>query len=156
VCVQDVFETETAWVFNAKGSGFTQWGAGMELTLDLDAPLPTGVDLSSFRLIRFWAKVNSATTGAIRLMLIDAQTTPTARGGTCTGETGACENYFGHPLVTLSLEWQQFVVPFTMLKQATWSSQMFPAPDLTQVFGFRFQAGKTSFDYSIDNVELVP
>jgi hypothetical protein len=98
--------------------------------------------------------VNSATTGAVRLKMVDQQTTPIARGGTCTTMNGKCDNNFGVPLTTISLEWQQFTVPFAMFKQESWSSEMFGAPQTTNVIGFQFQVGKTEFDYSVDDFEL--
>jgi hypothetical protein len=156
VCVQDTRNGAPTYVFNAKGSGFTAWGAGMGFNMQIMAePTPPGnVNLSAYTGVKFWAKVNAATTGVVRLKVVDAQTTPIARGGTCTGANGKCDNTFGQPLSTISTEWQQFTVPFAMMKQETWASEMFTAVQTTNVIGFQFQVGKTTFDYSVDDFEL--
>ena len=155
VCVQDTLNGAPTYVFNAKGMGFTAWGAGMGFNMQIMGDNPPGnVDLSMYTGVKFWAKVNAATTGVVRLKLVDAQTTPIARGGTCTGMMGKCDNTFGYPLSMISTDWQQFTVPFASMKQETWASEMFSAPQTSKVIGFQFQVGKNPFDYSVDNFEL--
>jgi hypothetical protein len=154
VCVQDA-DPARSYVFNAKGGPFNLWGAGMGFNMQIMGTMPPGnVNLTAYKGVKFWAKVNSATTGSVRLKLKDVQTTPTADGGTCTGTGGACNNNFGFVLSTISTTWAQFTVPFTDMKQESWSSEMFPAPQVDKVIGFQFQVGKTMFDYSVDNFEL--
>jgi hypothetical protein len=157
VCVQDA-DPARGYVFNAKGGPFTLWGAGMGFNLQIPpagaTTPPTSVDLTAYKGVKFWAKVNVATTGSVRLKLKDVQTTPSADGGTCTGANGICNNNFGFVLSTISTSWAQFTVPFTDLKQESWSSEMFAAPQIDKVLGFQFQVGKTTFDYSVDNFEL--
>jgi hypothetical protein len=127
---------------------------GFNLQIMTEPTPPGNVDLSAFKGVRFWAKVNAATTGAVRIKMVDVQTTPVARGGSCDATLGACDNNFGTPLMTINTNWQQFTVPFDMMKQETWSSQMFPAAQSSKVIGFQFQVGKTVFDYSVDDFEL--
>jgi hypothetical protein len=154
VCVQDA-DTARSYVFNAKGGPFNLWGAGMGFNMQIMGDLPpASVDLTAYKGVKFWAKVNAATTGSVRLKLKDVQTTPTADGGTCTGANGICNNNFGFVLSTISTSWAQFTVPFTDLKQESWSSEMFATPQIDKVIGFQFQVGKTAFDYSVDNFEL--
>jgi hypothetical protein len=153
VCVQDADATRN-YVFNAKGGPFALWGAGMGFNLQIQ-PEPTPpltVDLTGYKGIRFWAKVGSASTGSVRVKMVDSQTTPVAQGGTCM--TG-CSNNFGFILTTISLDWQQFTVNFDQMTQESWSSMKFDAPEITKVIGFQFQVGKTTFDYSVDDFELI-
>jgi hypothetical protein len=150
-CKQGVRDGKSTWVFNLAGLGFTVWGAGMQAKL---GNVPGHADLSAFTGVRFWAKLNSATTGVIRFVLADVQTTHEDDDGACTGANGNCGNHFGYSLTTISTDWQQFSVPFTMLKQETWSSEMFAAPQTDRVMALRFQVGKTVFDYSVDDIEL--
>jgi hypothetical protein len=155
VCKQDMRNGAPTYVFNTVGMGFTAWGAGMGFNMKIMGDLPPGnADLSKYTGVKFWAKVNSATTGVVRLKLVDQQVTPAARGGTCTGANGKCDNTFGFPLSTISVDWQQFTVPFAMMKQETWASEMFAAPQTTNVIGFQFQVGKNPFDFSVDDFEL--
>lgn len=156
VCVQDMRNGAPTWVFNAKGMGFTAWGAGMGFNMKImTEPTPPGnVDLSQYTGVKFWAKVNSATTGQVRLKVVDQQTTPIARGGTCTGNNGKCDNTFGFPLATINTDWQEFTVPFSSMKQETWASEMFTAVQTSNVIGFQFQVGKTAFDFSVDDFRL--
>jgi hypothetical protein len=88
------------------------------------------------------------------VILVDQQTAPIAIGGICGGANGKCGNHFGFLLNTISLDWQEFTVPFSALRQENWSSEMFAAPQLTNALGLRFQVGKTAFDFSVDDVEL--
>lgn len=157
VCVTDADATRSH-VFNAKGGPFSVWGAGMGFNMKIapEGTPPGVVDLSAYKGIRFYAKVNNATTGTVRVKMVDAQTTPPDGGGTCMAAAGACHNNFGFVLTTISQEWQQFTVDFAQMTQETWSSQKFTAAQSSQVIGFQFQVGKTSFDYSVDDFELVP
>jgi hypothetical protein len=152
-CVQDA---NGSWVFNATGSGFALWGAGMGFNLKIaPEPTPPGLaDLSKFTGIKFSIKVNKAETGPVRVKMVDAQTTPVARGGTCDAALGACDNNFGLQLMnTTPGTWVDFTIPFSDLKQETWSSQMFTTgPQISKVIGFQFQVKQnTMFDYSVDN-----
>ena len=155
-CIQDA-DPARSWVFNAKGGPFSVWGAGMGFNMQImAAPTPpVAVDLTTYKGIRFYAKVGATTTGPVRVKVVDAQTTPTARGGTCTGTMGACDNNFGYVLTTISADWQQFSVTWDQMKQETWASQKFTAAEVSKVLGFQFQVGKTSFDYSVDDFELI-
>jgi hypothetical protein len=154
VCVSDMRAGAPSWVFNAKGGNFTMWGAGMGFNMKIMEP-PGNVDLSAYKGVRFWAKVNDPVTSTVRLKLVDAQSTPPERGGTCSGANGACDNSFGFVLSTISLDWQQFSVDFSQMTQESWSSEKFTAAQTTNVIGFQFQIGKVAtFDYSIDDFEL--
>jgi hypothetical protein len=157
VCIQDATDTvNSSYVFNAKGGGFTLWGAGMGFNLKI-APegTPPGLaDLSKFTGIKFSIKVATPETGNVRVKMVDAQTTPVARGGTCDAALGACDNNFGQELAnTTPGTWVDFQIPFASLKQETWSSQMFTTgPQITSVIGFQFQVkNNRTFDYSVDN-----
>jgi hypothetical protein len=155
-CIEDTVNGVMTHVFNAKGMGFTAWGAGMGFNFKLMAdPTPPGnVDISMYKGVRFWAKANSTTTGSVRLKLVDQQVTPIARGGTCTGNEGRCDNTFGYPLA-VSTDWQPFTVPFDQMMQESWASQKFMTPQLTNVIGFQFQVGANrAFDYSVDDFTL--
>jgi hypothetical protein len=158
VCTQDAADAiNSTYVFNAKGSGFATWGAGMGFNLKIMTdPAPPGlVDISKFTGIKFSIKVNTAETGRVRVKLVDAQTTPVARGGTCDAALGACDNNFGKELMGITVgTWIDFSIPFADLRQETWSSQMFTTgPQTTKAIGFQFQVKQnTNFDYSVDNV----
>lgn len=157
VCTQDAADaTNPTYVFNAKGSGFATWGCGMGFNFKIMTdPTPPGtVDLSKFAGIKFSIKVNSAETGTVRVKLVDAQTTPVARGGTCDSALGACDNNFGYILSNTTVgTWVDFTIPWSDLKQETWSSQMFTTgPQISKAIGFQFQVKQnTNFDYSVDN-----
>lgn len=153
-CVEQDRDGESSWVFNARGSGFNVWGAGMILLLNPEAP--DGVDLSSYSALRFWAKVDSATSPKLRLALATEQTNALDFDGTCDPALGACGNHFGYNLTVAVGEWRQYTVWFDQLRQETWSSQMFPAAAFYAATGIVFQVGTGDFDYSIDDVELVP
>lgn len=161
VCIQDPQDaTNPSYVFNAKGSGFATWGAGMGFNLKIppsgapEGTQPGLADISTFTGIKFSIKVNSAETGTVRVKMVDAQSTPPDRGGTCDKALGACDNNFGMVLMGTTVgTWVDFTIPFADLRQETWSSQMFTTgPQTTAVIGFQFQVKQnTNFDYSVDN-----
>lgn len=165
-CIQDAADpVNSTYVFNAKGSGFTLWGAGMGFNLKIppngspEGTNPGIVDISKFTGIKFSIKVNTAETGPVRVKLVDAQTTPVARGGTCDPALGKCDNNFGMVLMGTTVgTWVDFQIPFADLKQESWTSQMFTTgPQTSQAIGFQFQVGKgTNFDYSVDNFAFYP
>jgi hypothetical protein len=138
--------------------GFQVWGAGMGFNMNspADTTLPPGsVDLSAYKGIRLWAKVNNATSAPVRMKMLDKPTTANTRGGTCDGFAGKCDDNFGFVLAGIGTAWTYYDVPFTTLKQEGWGAAIATGPNLAEVIGFQFQVKQNiAFDYAVDGVEL--
>lgn len=110
---------------------------------------PKGVyDASKFGGISFFAKKGPGTTSRVRIKLPDLNTDPD--GGVC----GACSNDFGMQL-TLTEEWQKFIVPFSALRQESgWGNPRPRALESASVYAIQFQVndkGK-AFDVWVDDL----
>jgi endoglucanase len=105
-------------------------------------------DASKYGGITFFAKRTANSTGAVRLHLADVSTAP--EGGVCS----ECFNDFGSDL-SLTEEWQRFVIPFSDMKQLdNWGSPRRPHIDSSKIFGLQWQIQLqgAAFDFVIDNV----
>jgi len=150
------------YVGNAKGGGFKAWGAGMGFNFvsPID-PLaaPGSTDLSAFKGVSFWIKANTATTGTVEIKLVDKQSTPAVRGGTCVAgmpmATSVCDDVHTAKAVP-SAEWTLVTRRWIDFQQGGWGMRPFPAPDLAGVIGIQFQVSTVpAFDYSVDDVTLL-
>jgi hypothetical protein len=135
------------------GSGFGVWGAGMGFDLNNpgDGEGGAGIkgqyDGSAFQGIAFWAKGSVPMRFKVQL----AGTVPTTAGGTCTGDPDLeCQDSHGKS-IPLSENWQQYVIPFTDLKQEGWGTKV--GWDATTLVGIQFQVAKSlDFDVWIDDI----
>lgn len=119
--------------------------AGMGLNfLDPKGPY----DASKYQGISFWAKKNPGSTANVRLKVPDGATDPD--GKICS----ACFNDFGFDL-TLTDEWQHYVIPFRVMKQIKgWGSPHTDGIDKSKIYGMQFQVNEkgAAFDVVIDEI----
>jgi hypothetical protein len=133
------------------GQGFTDWGAvlaaGMAYTTKEES-----VDLSSFKGLRFWARVGEQNSSGIRVQFQDAQTHP--EGGQCTdadGGSGACYNGFGTAL-PVSTEWKLFELNFSRMAQRDFG-HLADALDSAHIYDVEFSFEPNSvFDLWVDDL----
>ncbi len=92
------------------GSGFTDWGAQMNVSLNDGAPY----DASAATGLRFWMKGNAA---HVTVSMETTATLPTTAGGTCDASAQSCYNAFYFPIAPDAEAWQQYDVPFAALRQ---------------------------------------
>ena len=127
------------------GMGFTTWGGGMGFDLHNDGIVKQAYSVAGLTGIAFWAK-GSPTTIRFKVLLLG--TVPVAETGECTK---VCGDSHG-AILSLTAEWQQFVIPFSSLKQQNWGT---PAPwDPATVLSMQFQAGIGSLDFWVDDIGL--
>jgi hypothetical protein len=139
-----------------KGSGFTDWGAGMGTDLGLVMEMmKQAVDLSAYSGIAFWARTVSGTP-LVRVALKDSNTAP--EGGVCdeslvSGE-GACNDDWGKQ-INLTPDWQPYTLMFSELRQAGWGAA-YDAFEQSAVYSIQWQVGPNlEFDLCIDDLVLV-
>lgn len=105
-------------------------------------------DASKYKGISFFAKKGPGTASHVRVKLPDKNTDP--EGGVC----GACSNDFGMRL-TLTEEWQRFIVPFSALRQESgWGNPRPRTVESEAVFALQFQVNEKGrpFDVWIDDL----
>lgn len=105
-------------------------------------------DASKYQGISFFAKKGPSTTSKLRIKFPDKNTDPD--GGVC----GACSNDFGMPL-TLSEEWQKFIVPFSALRQESgWGNPRPRSVESEAIFAVQFQVNEKGkpFDVWLDDL----
>jgi hypothetical protein len=129
------------------GSGFITWGAG----LGVEIADGGAYDASGFTGIRFFAKAGPDGTKNIRFGVSEITTLP--EGGLCDEAADTCYDHFGNDL-TLTEDWQEFVLPFSGMAQAAWGT---PSPagaiDATQLYALEFSTETSgAFDFWIDDV----
>jgi len=126
------------------GSGDVVYAAlGMNFT-DPRGPY----DASKYRGVSFFAKRGPGSASHVRIKFPDKNTDPD--GGVC----GACANDFGLRL-SLSEEWQKFVVPFSALRQESgWGNPRPRSVDAEALYALQFQVNEKGrpFDVWIDDV----
>lgn len=126
------------------GSAATVYAAmGMNFT-DPQGPY----DMSKYQGISFFAKKGPGSTSKVRLKFPDKNTD--ANGGVCA----VCSNDFGKDL-TLSEEWQKFIVPFSSLRQeGGWGNPRPRSLATDAVFAAQFQVNEKGrhFDIWIDDL----
>jgi len=116
---------------------------GMNLT-DPKGPY----DASKYKGISFFAKKGAGSTGKVRVKIPDKNTDPD--GGVC----GACANDFGFAL-TLSEEWQKYIVPFSALRQESgWGNPRPRSVASEAIYAIQFQVNDKGrpFDIWIDDL----
>lgn len=100
-------------------------------------------DLSKYQGVSFYAKKGPGTTSKVRVKFPDKNTDPD--GGVCN----ACSNDFGFSL-SLSEEWQKFIVPFSALRQeAGWGNPRPRGLDTSAVFAMQFQVNDKGKQYDV-------
>ncbi|HET9959841.1 MAG TPA: carbohydrate binding domain-containing protein [Polyangiaceae bacterium] len=107
-------------------------------------------DASKYGGISFWAKHGPGSTNKVRLKVPDVATDPD--GKMCS----ACFNDFGIDLV-LTPEWQQYVVPFSAMKQIKgWGSPHTSGIDKSKLYAVQFQVGDpgVKFDIWVDEIQF--
>ena len=105
-------------------------------------------DASKYKGISFFAKKGPSTTSKLRIKLPDKNTDPD--GGVCA----ACSNDFGLQL-SLSEEWQRFIVPFSALRQESgWGNPRPRTVASDALFAIHFQVNDKGrpFDVWIDDL----
>ncbi len=88
------------YALHGGGVDFTEWGAGLGVTLARDSAGLCLHDLSTYSGITFWARgyvetidedsVIERDRGVVRLLLTEADVTPVESGGGCDGTRGGC------------------------------------------------------------------
>jgi hypothetical protein len=145
-----------AWTHGAGFSAMPSGGwATMELSFKGAAPsdggdaglLTANYDASAYSGITFYARIGpSAQQTIVRVNLTTPETLP--QGGTCI----VCYDSFGEDL-SLTTEWQQYVLAFVDLQQRGFGDQVKSGFDAHHVYtvtvGF---AGATPFDLWIDDI----
>ncbi|WP_437807507.1 hypothetical protein [Sorangium sp. So ce1078] len=142
---------------HTSGSGFTMWGAGVGFDFSSAETGKEAYDASAYTGLVFWAKLGNAdAVKSVKVMISDRSTTP--EGGICVegDEAAQCHDNWAKT-VTLSDEWQAFVIPFEDLKQGGWGAP--PATetiDTAAIYSLQFQTDKgTEFDYYIDDISFI-
>jgi endoglucanase len=141
----------SAYAACAKGTvvlaGIAYAGLGFNL-VDPEKP----VDLSKYDGIAFRLRRGSDSTQRLRMKVPDTATHPA--GGQCTDK---CFNDFGVDLI-MSEEWQQFMIPFSEMKQmGGWGSPRPPSIDKTKIYSLQFQVleKQKNFDFCVDDIALI-
>ena len=130
---------------HTSGMGFTAWGSGMGFDLHNTGSVKQAYSVAGFTGIAFWAKGSPST---IRFKALLLSTVAVAEGGACMD---VCGDSHG-AILSLTSEWQQFVVPFSSLKQQNWGTPAVWEP--TSVLSIQFQAGIGALDFWVDDIGL--
>ncbi len=127
------------------GAKIVYAGMGLNFTDPKDV-----YDSTRYSGISFVAKRGAGSTNTVRVKLPDINTDPD--GGVC----GNCYNDFGKD-IKLTEDWQQFVLPFSRLKQEPgWGSPRPASLSTDRVFAVQFQV-KTpgNYDVWVDDIAFV-
>jgi hypothetical protein len=150
-CVPDYFFPTTNGKACISGSGFTKWGAGMNLALNATPYSCKGCnyDVTVYNGVRFTIS-GRVTGGYVWFSMSIADTVGVQWGGTCADETKCTDSYGSRIAVTD----QPSVVelPWTSLRQAGWGTA---APlNLTEAhnLGWEVRMNSTASPLSFDNV----
>jgi hypothetical protein len=128
------------------GSGFTEWGAGMGLNLNLRDLSRQPYDATTVDGIKFWMK----STSPVFVAFATPQTDVPSIGGQC--EESNCGNPFAFQITAPGPGWVEYEVPFTALGQ-------FPGGTLTwnprNLVGLEFSAPPGApFDVWVDDLRF--
>jgi hypothetical protein len=153
----DVPYAQDRFAAYTKGSGFTAYGAFMNVTMrswPIYAQAPT-YNASGYIGLSFWAKVGPASTRTLRVRFVSADTDD--RGGRCskTGPVGQlCYNHFYLDL-PLTTSWQRSEIRFANFVQTN-TGKIYPAIDLAEMYGleFYFLSGAT-FELWVDDLSFI-
>lgn len=100
-------------------------------------------DASKYGGVSFWAKKGPGSVAKVRLKVPDNNTDPD--GGVCS----ECFNDFGLDL-TLTENWQKFVIPFSAMKQQKgWGKPRKSEIDAKTIYGLQFQVNVLAQPYDI-------
>jgi endoglucanase len=105
-------------------------------------------DASKYQGLSFFAKKGPGSTSKVRVKLPDKNTDPD--GGVC----GACSNDFGMS-ITVTEEWQRFIVPFGSLRQESgWGNPRPRSVAVDALFAVQFAVNEKGkpFDIWVDDV----
>jgi hypothetical protein len=140
---------ETGWSAHVGATGIKAstamgYGAGFGFGL-VDPAKGACVDISAFAGMSFWAKGTAGASNVLKFQIVSPATQPSNSMpvGDCAPGT-ACA--FKHPAkeITLTEEWQQFVINFADLVPA--------APYTGKVLGFNMITDGPDYDVNIDEV----
>jgi hypothetical protein len=139
---------ETGWSGHVGATGIKAstamgYGAGFGFGL-VDPAKGACVDLSAFAGISFWAKGTAGASNVLKFQIVAPATQPTTEMPVGDCATAACA--FKHPAkeITLTAEWQQFVINFADLAPA--------AAYTGKVLGFNMITDGPDYDVNIDEV----
>lgn len=140
----------TSAAMHMSGSGFTDWGANMGLTLYL--PPGAGAcpyDVSPHRGVRFWIK-SMLPDSTVRFVIPTVETHAPAQGGTCPRN---CGDHFGVEISPVPTVWTPFEVEFAKLSQAGvgTAAKFYPNHALNVEWSVGFAE---DFDFWVDQVEF--
>lgn len=127
---------------HASGSGFSDWGAGVQASLTMDGCYLNAAAQSG---LRFSARG----TGTVLFSVATKQTVPSTEGGSCVGN---CYDNFATSIV-LTNTWQSFPVPWSALHQAGWGTAASFEPSQIKYLQFSFAAG-SSMNLYLDDVSF--
>ncbi len=109
------------------GEGFRDWGAGVGAPLLRDAKLEqAGLDASAYDAVTFWARADK---GSERRLYVQLQN---------PDRDGDLEPERFEAKVTLSNEWEQYVVSFEQLEQPEDAAHLSEPLDLTRLTALQF------------------
>lgn len=135
----------SAYAISTTGSGFTEWGAGLQVDLN-NAGGRNPYDATAFEGISFQAKGS----GSVRVELVTMAITEPSGGGTCAEN---CYDAHGFT-IELSADWQEHVIAFGDLTQEGWGTEAAFAP--TELLGINFKvAPAEQFELWLDDVQFL-
>ena len=133
---------ESKGALHVSGSGFSDWGGGVQGSLNLEACY---VDVAAQTGISFYARG----TGTVLFSVATHGTIPMADGGACVGN---CYDNFALSF-TLTSAWKPYQLPWSMLRQAGWGTVTTFQPKQAKYLQFSFAAG-SSMDLYLDDLSL--
>lgn len=135
------------------GSGFRDWGAVMSATFRFTDDVQP-FDASSYRGVKFWARVGEDNDSAIRAQFQDSSSH--LNGGVCNPDPGTpdeCYNGFGAHLTEISEEWQEFTLEFSALTQRDGWGYRADAVDSSAIYDLEWNLDPNrTFDLWIDDI----
>jgi hypothetical protein len=137
--------TGSKFAAETKGSGFTDYGAGMGFDLSAMGTTKSAYDASKYTGITFYAMAGTGGDKALRVNVSDKNTATEA--GTCK----KCNDHFGAS-IALTEDWQQYTIKFSDMKQQQFGDPQ-PAITTTALYSIQFQTGKNvTFDVLVDDI----
>jgi poly(3-hydroxybutyrate) depolymerase len=141
----------TSRVLEAKGDGFSAWGAGFGVNLAWNAEASERClyDASAYSGIRFRARGNAT----IRVNLSSRASVFESLGGDCVDASG-CYDRHGKNL-TLTTEWTDYTIDFCELRTENWGTveaDFDPEAAASLLFVVR---STSAFDVAVDDIEFV-
>jgi hypothetical protein len=148
------------FALNFKGTGCTDWGAGVGT--DLAAPPATdggaatgpkvAYDMTPYKGVSFWSRSDMGSSMRMKMPMTDE--TKTTDGGDCVeSATTKCSDDFGAN-IALTKNWIKHTVMFSTLTQEKWGKAFTWNP--AHVTSIQFQVPKgAAFDVWIDDVAFI-